>query len=258
MRIEAEIALECFLWGLEIFSRRDCGLLLAGYRVCEGERRVERLLARLEQQKLLERTGRGKKATFTITDRGRRRQRVNRPSDYWNRSWDGQWRVFFFDLPSHRTKDRQVLWRALRDAKMGLLQRSVWIWPHEVEPLLQDVIQAHGIPECFCGFRATSLFLSDNQEVISVAWDFEAIDRAHETYLKHLVANVASLNRARDLKELARVARMERDAYQYAYAVDPLLPRKLWLADYQGVKVEERHQAFESRLRARLKELAVI
>ena len=243
------------MWGVEVLSRKDCGWILAGYRVCEGDKRLERVLNRWRQQKLIEQQGRGKTAKFAITDVGRKRWRVTQPFEQWNHPWDGQWRVFFFDVPANRSKDRQILWRALRDTKIGLLQRSVWIWPHEVEPLLKDVVQARGIPECFCGFRASSLFLSDNKEVVKTAWDWEAIGRAHETYLKHLVANVASLDRAGDLKELARVARVERDAYQYAFAIDPLLPRELWPAGYQGAQLEERHQAFMGRLRSRLKQL---
>ena len=158
-------------------SRRDCGLVLAGYRVCDSERRVDRLLARLCEQELLEQTGRGRTANFKITDLGRKRLRVFRPSTNWEKPWDGQWRVFMFDLPAGQGKSRQVLWRALRDQKLGLLQRSVWIWPHEIESYLREVIQAHVMPECFCGFRAASLFLCSDPELVETAWDFETISR---------------------------------------------------------------------------------
>ena len=39
-----EVALEIFTWGLEMISRRDCGLLLAGFRVCEADRRLTETL----------------------------------------------------------------------------------------------------------------------------------------------------------------------------------------------------------------------
>ncbi len=256
MRTEAELALEVFCWGLEVFSRRDCGLILAGYRICDGERRVERVLERLRREKLLAQSGRGRHAKFTITGAGRQCVHIERPADSWHRVWDGRWRVFTFDLPARRKKQRMILWRALRAARMGLLQHSVWIWPHSVEPILQKVIQAHGIPECFCGFEAERLFLCDDAEVVATAWDFSAIDRVHEVYLKHPVANVQSLNRANNLHELARVARVERDAYRDAFRDDPLLPRALWPRLYRGARVEERHQEFLARLSRRLRELA--
>lgn len=255
VKTEVELALEVFFWGLEVFSRRDCGWILAGYRRCEGERRVERVLERLRRERLLAQTGRGRRARFTITDAGRQRVHIERPTDSWQRVWDGRWRVFTFDLPARQRKQRMILWRALRDARMGLLQHSVWIWPHEVESILEKVIQSHGIPECFCGFEVGRLFLCDDAEVVATAWDFSAIDRAHEVYLKHPVANVPSLNRADSLQELARVARVERDAYQDAFCGDPLLPRALWPKSYRGARVEERHQQFLARLSRRLREL---
>jgi DNA-binding transcriptional regulator PaaX len=255
MKLEFEIALGFFFWGLETFSRRDCGLILAGYRDTPGGRRLDQLLERWRRQQLITRHGRGKTAEFTITERGRSLVPVFEPHRAWNKPWDSKWRVFSFDLPADRRKDRTKLWRALHDAKLGCLQHSVWIWPHEVEALLREVIQARGIPECFCGFEASRLFLCDHAEVAATAWDFDEISRRHATYLRHLVANPSALLRARDLTELARFARIEHDAYRYAFSRDPLMPRVLWPKSYSGAAVEERHQNFCAVLQRRLHEL---
>jgi len=245
----SEVALEIFLWGLEVMTRRDCGLILAGYRVCGADRQLDRLLERFKQAQWLEQRGRGKAATFTITETGRKRLRVTQPTEHWDKPWDGRWRVFMFDLPAQRNKARMVLWRALRDAKMGLLQRSVWIWPHPVTDLLANVVQSQSIPECVCGFEAGKLFLCSDAEIVASAWDQAAIDRAHELYLNHLGADIASVRRSKNLQEVAQVARIERDAYQAAFSFDPLLPRQLWLKTYRGPQVESRHQAFLAELR---------
>jgi DNA-binding transcriptional regulator PaaX len=258
MRLHYEILLECFFWGLETFSRRDCGLILAGYRQTANDHRLDELLDKLRHQGLVERRGRGADATFTITDLGRQRVRVADPTPHWNRTWDGKWRVFSFDLPVIRRRDRMVLWRALRDHKIGLLQRSVWVWPHEIEPLLHDVLQAHGIPECFCGFEAGRLFLCDHAEVVATAWDWDEIAHQHDTYLQHDAVHPSSLSRAADLAAVARLARIARDAYQHAFCFDPLLPRVLRPKSYQGLLVEERRQNFHIRLRRRLRELASV
>ena len=256
MRLEYEIALECFLWGLDMLTRRDLGLIFTGYRDVQSEQHIEQLIDRLRQQKMIEQSGRGPSAEIKITDAGRHRVRVRRPADHWDRPWDGHWRVFLFDLPARQQKDRVVLWRALREARFGLLQRSVWIWPFEVEPELRQVLQTRGSPGAACGFEVSRLFLCEATEVVASSWNFVAIGRAHETYLKHLVANVTSLNRADNLSELARVARVERDAYQDAFAIDPLLPRPLWPKSYKGTGVEQRHQVFMARLRTRVAELS--
>ncbi len=256
MRLEIEIALEFFLWGLEAFSRRDCGLILAGYRSCPREQELDRLLERWRQQRLVQQHGRGKTAHFSITDAGRKRLPVWEPERHWDLAWDGKWRVFSFDLPTSRRRDRSNLWRALRAAKFGLLQRSVWVWPHEVETILQDIIRARGIPECFCGFEVSRLFLCDDKELVATSWNFDEINRQHQSYLQHAVANTTSLNRAADLQQLAHIARIERDAYQHAFSFDPFLPRPLWPKSYRGPAVEERHSAFRACLCRRLRKLA--
>jgi DNA-binding transcriptional regulator PaaX len=256
MRLEYQIVLEFFFWGLEVFSRRDCALILAGYRSTGGERRIERLLERLRRQRLIEQRGRGATAKFTITARGRGLVRGWEPAAMWNTLWDGRWRVFTFDLPLAQNKQRFVLWRALRERKFGLLQQSVWLWPRDVKPILQEILDATGIPECFCGFEAGQLLLCDHAEVVAVAWDFEEITRRHETYLKHAIANPHSAERAGDLRELARVARVERDAYHFAFSLDPVLPRELWPRRYRGGAVEDQHRAFRAALARRLRVLA--
>ena len=80
MRIDYAAVLDFFLWGLETFSRRDCGLILAGLRVCDSERRASQLLERLERRQLIEHSGKGAQAQFTITAAGVKRAAVSDPS----------------------------------------------------------------------------------------------------------------------------------------------------------------------------------
>jgi DNA-binding transcriptional regulator PaaX len=255
MKVHFELALEMFFYGLAVFSRSDCGLILAGCYDIPSGRRVDELLTRMQQNRLITRHGRGKKASFAITDLGRQRVRIHDPTLNWNQSWDRKWRVFTFDLPIARRNERLILWRALRDAKLGLLQRSVWVWPRDVQPLLEQITTSRSIPECFCGFEAGKVFLCDSTEIVTTAWDFEEIGRRHATYLRHAIATPAGLNRCRSLRELSHLARIERDAFAFAFSLDPLLPRELWPDGYRGLAVYECRRAFQSVLRRRLREL---
>ena len=256
MRIEWEIALEFFCWGLETFSRRDCGLILAGYRDLPSGRELDRLLERWRSQQLIQQDGRGRTAQFTITEAGKKRTLACHPAAHWDTPWDGKWRVFSFDLPESRRKDRVQLWRHLCAAKFGFLQRSVWVWPHDAEATLRQIVQAQGIPCCFCGFECSRLFLCDHGEIVATAWDFAEIGQRHRRYLQHDIASPAALKQSRDLSALARLARVERDAYHHAFALDPLLPRSLWPKPYAGPAVDDLHRAFLAGLRRRLAELS--
>jgi phenylacetic acid degradation operon negative regulatory protein len=252
MKLEYQILFQFLLCGLETFSRRDCAFILAGFHQTASDRELDRLLDRWRNRELIAREGHGQSARFKITDAGLQHVPSADPARDWDRSWDGIWRGFSFDLPSRHRRDRMVLWRTLRAHKLGLLQRSVWVWPHEVETMLRETIQAHGIPECFCGFRSNSLFLCNDSEVVAAAWDWEEIGRRHETYLRHQVADTESLERARDLRELARIARVELDAFAFAFSLDPLLPRVLLPRAYLGQPTAARRHAFRHCLRRRL------
>ncbi len=255
MRTELELVLEFFFLGLEALSRRDCGLILAGVHSCPSSRRIDALLRRLEEEQRLTRTGRGRRARFAITPQARPPPRAS-PAALWSRPWDGRWRVFCYDLPELRRRDRLLLWRALRAEKLGFLQRSLWIWPDDLETRLRQIVKAEGIPECFCGFRCDSVFLSSDAEVVKAAWDWKEIGRAHDAYRQAGASEASRTARAVDLGRLAEAVHDEQAAYRTAFHADPLLPRALWPPAYAGEAVERRHQAFLAAATRRARDLA--
>lgn len=247
-----------FLWDMfETFSRRDCGLILAGYRPLPSEAALSRTLRRLEQKGWIERTGTGAAARFRLSPQATQRHARRAPDPQWNQPWDGKWRAVCYDLPERQRQVRFALWQALRMRKLGLLQRSVWIWPHDLEPILQEVIASTGAPECFIGFEVGKLFLASDAEVVRTAWDWEEISKRQRGYLKNSAADAVDRKSVVTLSELAQRARRERDAYQWALSLDPLLPRSLWPADYVGAEAAARHQTFIRTMRQRWQQLAV-
>jgi DNA-binding transcriptional regulator PaaX len=229
--------------------------LVLGYDGYGELRRARQLAERLQQRTLISPTGKRRDA-FVITATGAERRRLLDPVAAWQTPWDGAWRVLTFDLPETRRKDRKRLWQALRARKLGLLQRSVWVWPHNLQPILRAVMEVEGLPECFCGFTAKELFLCTTTELVQTAWPWEEISRRHQSYRQHCVARLDTLRDTDTLAGLAKVARIEQQAYAYAFSFDPLLPRGLWPAGYGGEGVQERHRAFRQLLRRRYEALA--
>lgn len=252
MRLEVEMAVQFALGMLETFSRRDFALILAGVRHTASGREYDRLLERWRRQQKVVRTGRGREVRFRIADEVRHRSGTVDPAAEWGRDWDGKWRVFSFDLPEIRRKERLSLWRQLRAAKFGFLQRSVWVWPHDVEASLREMVEAQGIPECFCGFEAGRLFLCDAAEIVGTAWDWKQIRHDHDAYLQQGSGAVRALGKADRIEELARLVRTEHDAYRAAFRHDPLLPRNLWPDSYQGQAVKQQHCEYQACLRDRM------
>ncbi|MSR65219.1 MAG: hypothetical protein EXS18_05495 [Verrucomicrobiae bacterium] len=248
-RIDWWDVLDLFCWGLETISRPTLHRTLYGYDADRYRTIDPSFWRRMEKERWVARTGRGANAKFTITPTGRKRCADTNPRASWDRVWDRKWRLVTFDVPEVRNHDRVTLWRQLRARNMGLLQQSVWVWPHGVETILEEVIQAIGIPECFAGFECTRIFLCTDEEIVRVSWDFAAIDRAHQGYLKKADGFLRAIRNAANETVLARVVREERWAYRDALSADPLLPRQLWPGTYRGSAVCEHHEAIRAELR---------
>jgi phenylacetic acid degradation operon negative regulatory protein len=250
----AEI-LEVFFWGFNKLSRPTFCNLLAGYPELSKAERITRMTQRLEALGLLKREGRGRSASFSITNQGLRTRRWFDPSGAWDKPWDGAWRMLMFDVPEVRRRDRRRLRKALRDRKFGLLQRSIWIWPHDLKPILQEVIEAEGVPECFCGCSTQELFLCSHADIVTKAWDFREIERRHRAYERHPSLSGVVLKKTTTGSSLVALARSEYHAYQHAFSIDPLLPRVLWPRSYRGLVVLRLHEQFRRDLARRLAQI---
>ncbi|MDD2710952.1 MAG: PaaX family transcriptional regulator C-terminal domain-containing protein [Verrucomicrobiae bacterium] len=120
---------------------------------------------------------------------------------------------------------------------------------------MKQLIEAEGIPECFCGFAAQELFLCSNAEIVAAAWDFESIGRAQRAYEQNPAVSPANLDKITSLSTLAEAVWIEHKAYKKAFFLDPLLPYALWPEGYHGQAVCHRHEQFRRCLARRLAQL---
>ncbi len=55
--------------------------------------------------------------------------------------WDRKWRIITFDIPEMSRKDRNFLRRELKWIGFKELQKSVWVYPYEIEKELQVLLK---------------------------------------------------------------------------------------------------------------------
>jgi DNA-binding transcriptional regulator PaaX len=256
MKIDYAELLEFMLDFLTTFSRHDCGLILAGYRDINKHRGAYRFLRRLEGDGYVRQGESRKGKQFQFTEKAEQLVRAKSPATHWEQKWDGKWRFVTYDLPESQRTQRIALSRALHGQRLGLLQRSVWVSAHPIEATLLELVKTRGLPECFVGVEGERLLLSSNAELVAAAWDFEDIGRRQTVYLKSLVVDAGAIGKANNLQELARVARTERQSYNYAFGLDPFLPRELYPSVYRGFEVEQKHRRLAVLLRNRALQLA--
>jgi DNA-binding transcriptional regulator PaaX len=173
---------------------------------------------------------------YLVTRAGRQRAlgAVN-PDTWWNRSWDGKWFAFSFDLPIKKPACRGRLLRWLHAKRFGCLQNSVWIRPDAPTPSFPYI---HDLPSgvdglvilearCYPGFT--------DDQIVKAAWNFDVINDHYRFYLDLCETRLAEfLSRDPDPHNAIALLRQERSAWNQATRFDPLLPRCLWPVDYLG------------------------
>ncbi len=244
--------LDVFSWGGATLGHTLLAALLQGYETEPHRCASVRVVQQLRQHNLIAARGRGAQAEFSLTAQGRQRVGLRDPEPHWQQAWDGAWRVVTFDLPETRRQDRKRLWQALRAHRFGFLQRSVWVWPHDVRQILREIIKVEGVPECFCGFKADQLFLCTDAEIVNSAWDWQAILLRQQQYLRQLPGLETACRATCEPTRWGLLARTEKQAYDQATAWDPLLPQTLWPAGYRGRLLHQRHLRWRALLGDRL------
>ncbi len=235
-RAVAEEVLLMLLWAGDKLTRPTLTNLTESYETWEWRNGLRRQLPRMEQRQLLAREQRGNDLVFQLTQLGRLEALGGKDVvTRWERSWDGRWRQVLFDLPVRQTPVRMRLWRWLRENGFGYLQQSVWIHPDPVGEVLAALREFQDDVESFVVMEARCCAGYENEAIVAGAWDLAEINKRYEGYLRTVSLSTREMARLRaEPAMLARWLRTERQAWRYALAVDPLLPRVLWPSNYQG------------------------
>lgn len=97
----------------------------------------------LRKKGLIKKRGRD---TFYITARGQKeafwsaldaRLALYQPTQ---QKWDGRWRMILFDIPEKKRRLRDDLRHVLKCLAFKELQRSVWVTPHKIPDLVNELL----------------------------------------------------------------------------------------------------------------------
>jgi phenylacetic acid degradation operon negative regulatory protein len=238
MQPKTEELLYLLLWSAEMLIRPNFRNVTESFEGWAYRKGLMRQLATLERRAFLERdASRPKDRIYRLTEQGRLHALGGRdPQAQWSRHWDQNWRLVLFDVPVGEGTRRNKLRHYLRDRGFGCLQGSVWITPdslsREREILTGEQVNAaslillEGRP---CGEES-------DEDLVSVAWDFEAINARYTQCLEILEKlPTFQLKEPKDTTALQHWARQEREAWLAAVAMDPLLPQRLLPQGYLGL-----------------------
>ncbi len=192
----AEACLDYLLWLYQWTSHRSARQFLNDNTLWAEDLRLRDRLRSMKRRGWIEVRREGPEPIVVLTGTGRDAACGGiDPETRWSRTWDGQWRFFFFDLPGRQPRLRVALWRWMRRERMGYLQNSVWITPDPVNPESVPVRALRLKAEAYTFIQGRPIPPDDDQALVLGAWDFPVIQRAHEEVLRLCAEGTESLRR---------------------------------------------------------------
>lgn len=159
------------------------------------------------------------------------------PKTCWARCWDQKWRLVAYDIPCQPHARRQKLWRWLKQNRLGLLQRSLWISAKplgEIRKLFHNAANTHTL----LLWEASTPGGLKPVSIVEQAWDFAEIDSDYQAVLNLTAADITPVN-----------IRMATLRWQNAVQADPLLPQGLYPKSFLGFRAAEQLERMWARFR---------
>lgn len=167
------------------------------------------------------------------------------PNKYWRKKWNGIWSVLVYDVPEKERRFRDALRQVLAVHRMGCLQKSVWVSPWDMRPEYDDLKTSVHVDFVSYLFEARTVLGRSNMDIVTSAWDFERLKDVQNWYMRTCQMYIDQLLKGMvEHESVFDIVRSEINAYQVALQNDPLLPRDLHPAGYEGCELFKWHCEF--------------
>lgn len=165
------------------------------------------------------------------------------PEKSWDRTWNGIWYLFVYDVPECDRAYRDVLRQFLRRMHLGCLQQSVWVSPRDIRPDFDDLVKGAAVDSFAYLFESRTVLGLPSHRIVNDAWN---VDRLYDKQMHYCAVMTENLSRLQEkgveIDDLAALMRMALSGFHSAFADDPLLPRELWPPAYQGERAYGLHR----------------
>jgi len=184
------------------------------------------------------------KPMLSLTEKGNSHiSKPKNPHGHWDRKWNGIWYVLIYDVPEADRVYRDTLRNFLQKMRMGCLQRSTWITPHDIRSQYHDLAQAADIERYAILFESKTVLKKKPAEIIESAWDFDSLIRSQIHFIRACENNAGIVSEGNmPSEEIIEMAQAQLLAYLGIMESDPLLPRSLWPDGYRGPELIKAHK----------------
>lgn len=103
-----------------------------------------------------------------------------------NKYWDGRWRIIMFDVEEVNKKVRNRLRRKLKELGFGMLQKSVFISPHDLLKDFNEFAQAAGIKDYLYLLETHKLIVGPEREFANRIWKLDDLNEKYKNIVMQI------------------------------------------------------------------------
>lgn len=206
------------------------------------------LVSRSLKTQLIEKVEKGEEVYMRITSEGRKAIQRDFPMlSFQNKPWDGKWRIVMFDIEEIKKVVRDRLRRKLKELGFGMLQKSVFVSPHDIMKDFLEFCESAGIKKYLYFLETDNLIVGDRAEFANKVWNLDELNESYKNITDEIekIKNKYIINQSDRAKKLytqnnSRKGRMRkniakiRNEWLAVVIYDPFLPKILLPKPWYG------------------------
>jgi len=220
--------------------KKWAGVLPPDYKLTNFRKNIYRMLKTEEIEKVIK----NGKPYLRLSNRGKKI--VTRDFSLislQNKPWDGYWRIIAYDIPEKFKNIRYLLQQELSTLGFGMIQKSVYISPHDIAEDLQEYLESNNLRDFAAVMVAKRVFGKSNQALAWEVWNLEQLEKKYEQWIE----NSQDIRQKKD-KTHQQFSKLQNRFIELLYQ-DPFLPKGLCPNNWVG---QEAIREFQSILKIQL------
>lgn len=132
------------------------------------------------ETELIEKVEKNGQVFFQITRKGKDKIKKRFPLIYFQKKrWDKRWRLVIFDVKEIERHVRDGLRKKLKELGFGMVQRSVWLSPHDLLVDLRQFFEGKRIMKNILLTETKEIGVNDIKEFANKIWKLESINQKY-------------------------------------------------------------------------------
>lgn len=145
------------------------------------------LISRSLRAELIEKIEKNGEIYLRITTAGKKTIQRDFPMlQLQNRKWDGKWRIVTFDVEEINKKARNRLRKKLKELGFGMLQKSVFISPHDLLKDFSEFAESSGIKNYLYLLETYDLTVGDKCEFANKVWKLDELNEKYQNIIERI------------------------------------------------------------------------